>query len=150
VYCRSEAENRRVTRPFGLLLVVSLLAGAGPAGSEPLVDLRATAPARFQLFPAPPAVSQQTTFIDLDGLSSESLVRLAGDSDSVFTLGGPAPSGQPRLRLAVEVNEALLKVLAPDPAVSPTDLRGRIGGDWKPIDAAGRPYQLRLGARLIW
>jgi hypothetical protein len=139
-----------VTRPLGLIVVVFLLAGAGSAGSQPLVDPRATIPARFQLFPAPPAISQQKTFLDLEGLSRESLVRLAGDSDSVFTLGGPAPSGQPRLRLAVEVNEALLKVLAPDPAVDKNDSRGRIGGDWKPIDSAGRPYQLRLGARLIW
>ena len=29
-------------------------------------------------------------------------------------------------------------------------MRGRSGGDWKPIDATGRPYQLRFGARLIW
>jgi hypothetical protein len=139
-----------VTRPFGPLVLMLLLTGTAVANAEPVLDLRAGAPTRFQLFAAPPALDQQKTFVDLDALAGESLVRLAGDSDSVFTLGGPAPSGQPRLRFAIEVNEALLKVLAPDPAVDKNDLRGRIGGDWKPIDAAGRPYQLRLGARLIW
>ena len=139
-----------MTRPFGPLVLVLLFTGTAAAHAEPALDLRAVAPTRFQLFPAPPAIDQQKVFVVLDALAGESLVRLAGDSDSVFTLGGPAPSGQPRLRLAVEVNEALLKVLPPDPAVSPTDTRGRIGGDWKPIDSYGRPYQLRLGARLIW
>ena len=80
----------------------------------------------------------------------ESLVRLPGDPDSLFTLGGPGPSGQARVRLAVEVNEAALKLLAPDPKVESTDFAAGPGGDWKPIDSAGRPYQLRFGARLIW
>lgn len=114
-----------MTRYLGLLVVVSSLASAGVVNADPALDLRAVAPTRFQLFPAPPAIDQQKVFVVLDALAGESLVRLAGDSDSVFTLGGPAPSGQPRLRLAVEVNEALLKVLAPDPAVSPTDTRDR-------------------------
>lgn len=139
-----------MSRPFGPLVLILLFTGTAAANADPVVDLRSAAPARFRLFPAPPAIDKQKPSIDLDALAGESLVRLAGDSDSVFTLGGPAPSGQPRLRLAVEVNEALLKVLAPDPAVDRNDPRGRIGGDWKPIDAAGRPYQLRLGARLIW
>ena len=83
-------------------------------------------------------------------MKAESLVRLPGDPDSVFTLGGPGPSGEPRVRLAVEVNEATLKLLAPDPKVEASDTRPRSGGDWKPIDSAGRPYQLRFGARIIW
>ena len=83
-------------------------------------------------------------------MRAESLVRLPGDADSVFTLGGPGPSGEPRFRLAVEVNEATLKLLAPDPKVEANDTRPRSGGDWKPIDSAGRPYQLRFGARIIW
>ena len=44
----------------------------------------------------------------------------------------------------------MLKALAPDPTIEPNDPKGRAGGDWKPIDARGRPYQLRFGARLIW
>jgi hypothetical protein len=89
-------------------------------------------------------------FTGLDIPKRESFIRLAGDADSVFTLGGPGLSGQARVRLAFEVNEAVLRVLAPDPKVESNDLRGRSGGDWKPIDATGRPYQLRFGARLIW
>ncbi len=82
--------------------------------------------------------------------SGESLVRLPGDPDSVLTLGGPVPSGEPRFRFAIEVNEAVLKLIPPDPRVRPDDTRSRAGGDWQPVDATGRPYQLRLGARLVW
>lgn len=139
-----------MTRTVGFTLASLLLAGAVAAQPEPLVELRDPAAGRFLLFPAPPAAAAVRTFAGLGPPGTESLVRLPGDADSVFTLGGPAPSGQPRLRLAVEVNEVLLKTLAPDPAVDRDDARGRIGGDWKPIDAFGRPYQLRLGARLIW
>lgn len=133
------------------LVVAAIFLGARMAAGEPLVaEPRPAPPQRFQLFPAPPASGVPRTLEGLEQVSVESLVRLPGDSDSVFTLGGPAPSGEPSLRFAVEVNEVLLKVLAPDPSVDPNDLRGRIGGDWKPLDSAGRPYQLRFGARLIW
>jgi hypothetical protein len=90
------------------------------------------------------------TALVLAPVRMESLIRLPGDPDSVVTLGGTALSGEPRLRLAVEVNEVALKVLAPDPTIDAKDAKGRPSADWKPIDATGRPYQLRLGARLIW
>ncbi len=139
-----------MTRWRGLLVVVSSLAHAGVATAQPRTEMPAAALPIFRLFAAPPALEAAAPVAELDATRTDSLVRLPGDADSVFTLGGPAPSGQPRVRLAVEVNEAILRVLAPDPKVESTDLRGRAGGDWKPIDASGRPYQLRLGARIIW
>jgi hypothetical protein len=133
------------------LAPVLLSLGLAPAAvAQPFVEPRAALPQRFQLFPAPPALDAAAPFAALRELRVEYLVRLPGDPDSVFTLGGPSPSGQASLRLAVEVNEVVLKALAPDPKVDATDGRGRSGGDWKPLDAVGRPYQLRFGARLIW
>ena len=82
--------------------------------------------------------------------TQESPFRLPGDSDSVLTLGGRSPSGKLSLRAAVEVNDVVLKAIPPDPAVAPTDARPRASGSWSPLDAWGRPYQLRLGARLVW
>lgn len=139
-----------MTRLRGPLVGVLLLAGAVAALGQPRIELPAGNPQRFQLFAAPPALETSTPLAGFDPTKGESLVRLPGDSDSIFTLGGPGPSGEPRVRLAVEVNEAILRVLAPDPKVESSDQRGRSGGDWKPIDSSGRPYQLRLGARIIW
>ena len=139
-----------MSRWCGLLVVVLSLADAGVAPAQPRAEPPTAAPPLFRLFVAPPALAAAASLAQFDATRAESLVRLPGDSDSVFTLGGPAPSGQPRVRLAVEVNEAILRVLAPDPKIESNDLRGRAGGDWKPIDAWGRPYQLRLGARIIW
>ena len=125
----------------------ALLAEPEPAVSEP----RPAIATPFRLFAAPPALEAEARpFTGLETQRLENLFRLPGDPASVFSLGGPAPSGEPRVRLAVEVNEVLLKVLAPEPHVDPNDSKSRIGGDWKPVDAAGRPYQLRFGARLIW
>lgn len=139
-----------MTRWIGPLVFVLSLAGTVEAGSPPRLELPAGPLQRFRLFAAPPALETAPPLAGLDGEKGESLVRLPGDADSIFTLGGPGPSGEPRIRFAVEVNEAILRVLAPDPKVESSDLRGRSGGDWKPIDASGRPYQLRLGARIIW
>lgn len=83
-------------------------------------------------------------------VATERLLHRAGDPDSVFSLGGDGPSGEARLAAAVEVNEALLRVTAPDPRVSASDPRGRLTGTYLPLDSAGRPYQFRLGARLVW
>ncbi len=77
-------------------------------------------------------------------------LRLPGDPDSLFTLGSPAPSGKLRLMAAFEINDVVLRALRPDPWITPDDPRGRPQGDYSPIDSAGRPYQLRLGARLVW
>ena len=137
-------------RKYGLLVVLLSLAGAAPAIAQSAVEAPSEPPRPFRLFLAPPALQVPAPLAGLGALKSESLVRLPGDADSVFTLGGPGPSGEPRLRLAVEVNEATLKVLSPDPKVEASDTRPRSGGDWKPIDSAGRPYQLRFGARIIW
>lgn len=140
-----------MTRRRGPIVLFVLLAAAAPALAEPKVELRPAAPSLFRLFPDLEGAAAHASFLEAaDAVARESLLRLPGDSDSVLTLGGPAPSGVPRLRLAVEVNEAALKLLAPDPRVESADTRSRAGGDWKPIDAVGRPYQLRLGARLIW
>jgi hypothetical protein len=136
-------------RPIASFLPLAAFASAALAG--PLADLRPVAAQRFQLFPAPPAADAATPLAGLCEPRVEYLLRLPGDPDSVFTLGGPSPSGQASVRLAVEVNEVIPKLLAPDPKVDSSDSRGgRTGGDWKPLDAAGRPYQLRFGARLIW
>ncbi len=137
-------------RRRGLSAVLAGLVGAGAAFAQPLVEMRPALPQRFQLFPAPPAADVAAPLADLRETRIENLVRLPGDPDSLFTLGGPAPSGHPAVRLAVEVNEVLPKALAPDAKVDSNDSRGRAGGDWKPLDAMGRPYQLRFGARLIW
>ncbi|MHB8796942.1 MAG: hypothetical protein ACYDBY_00630 [Thermoanaerobaculia bacterium] len=131
-----------------LVLIASLIAGL--AAADPAVKARAVEGSgfrihfsafAFRLAPLPP---------ELGVFSDESLIRLPGDPDSVLTLGGPVPSGEPRLRFAIEVNEAVLKLIPPDPRVRPDDTRSRAGGDWHPVDATGRPYQLRLGARLVW
>jgi hypothetical protein len=50
----------------------------------------------------------------------------------------------------VDVNEIFLKAIPPDPLVSSSDTRPRAPGSFLPVDNQGRPYQLRLGARLVW
>ncbi len=139
-----------MTRSCGLIFFLASLVGAVAVVAQPFVELPARAPQQFRLFLAPPALQNSAPLSGLDAMKAESLVRLPGDADSVFTLGGPGPSGEPRVRIAVEVNEATLKFLNPDPKVEASDTRPRSGGDWKPIDSAGRPYQLRFGARIIW
>lgn len=139
-----------MTRFHGPLVVLLSLAGAAAVVAQPALDLPAAIAQHFQLFPGPPALTASAPLAGFDPAKGQSLVRLPGDSDSVFTLGGPGPSGEPRIRLSVEVNEAVLKLLSPDPKIEASDTRPRAGGDWKPIDAAGRPYQLRFGARIIW
>ena len=139
-----------MTRRHRPLVVFFCLAGTAAAIAQPRIELPSGTPQHFRLFAAPPALETSAPLAGFDPTKCESLVRLPGDSDSVFTLGGPGPSGEPRVRLAVEVNEAILRILAPDPKVESNDTRSRSGGDWKPIDSSGRPYQLRLGARIIW
>jgi hypothetical protein len=139
-----------VTRWYRPLMVLLPLAGPAAAVDRSLIEAPSAPPQQFRLFLAPPALQPSALLVGLDGAKTESLVRLPGDADSVFTLGGPGPSGEPQFRLAVEVNEATLKVLTPDPKVETSDTRPRSGGDWKPIDATGRTYQLRFGARIIW
>lgn len=139
-----------MTRRRGVLVSFVVLASAAPALAEPRTELRSAVAPQFRVFQDFQPGAQWQTFSSLNAVSRESLVRLPGDADSVLSLGGPGPSGQPRLRIAVEVNEVAPKLLPPDPQVDASDTRSRAGGDWKPIDAIGRPYQLRVGARLIW
>jgi hypothetical protein len=68
----------------------------------------------------------------------------------MFTLGRPSPHGEVHLLAAVEVNEIFLKAIPPNPLVSASDTRPRSPGSVLPVDSQGRPYQLRLGARLVW
>ena len=131
-----------------LALIASLLAGL--AAADPGVKARAAEGTGFRLV-LPTGLFRSTPLpLELGVFSDESLIRLPGDPDSVLTLGGPVPSGEPRIRFAIEVNEAVLKLIPPDLRVRPDDTRSRAGGDWQPVDATGRPYQLRLGARLVW
>ena len=146
----------------GVSVLLALLVARAAAAQDDAVaivhepDAGAQAPAArlklppresFRLFqePAPdPLVSmagatEQTRFLHQQG-----------DPDSLFTLGGPTPGGELHLKAAIEVNEAFLKLVPPDPNVQPNDTRPRAPGSYMPFDAQGRPYQLRLGARLVW
>lgn len=77
-------------------------------------------------------------------------IRQPGDPDSVISPGAATPSRQVALKPAFEVNDILLKAYQPDPTVTPNDNKPRGAGAFSPLDAAGRPFQLRFGARLVW
>ncbi len=103
---------------------------------------------RFRLFSLEPL---STPVLDLSGLPEEKrLFHQQGDPDSLFTLGDPTPQGQVHLKAAIEVNEIFLKAIPPEARVGSPDTRPRAAGSFLPLDASGRPYQLRLGARLVW
>lgn len=104
---------------------------------------------RFQLFPA----DKKRECCELAGRAFSEPKRLLhqpGDPDSLFTIGSPTPHGELRLQAAVEVNDVVLRALAPDLRVDPSDTRFRPAGDYRALDATGRPYQFRLGAKLVW
>jgi hypothetical protein len=144
------------------VLVALFLGGAAAAqeraasrGREP--DAAATTPTAaplrlppvetFRLFPQLEAEAR----LDASRLPDERrLYHQQGDPDSLFTLGRPSPQGEAHVLAAVEVNEIFLKAIPPDPLVSSTDTRPRAAGSFLPIDGQHRPYQLRLGARLVW
>ena len=89
--------------------------------------------------------------LDLSGLPEDKrLFHQQGDPDSLFTLGDPTPEGQVRLKAAIELNEIFLKAIPPDASQGRGDTRPRAAGSFLPLDGSGRPYQLRLGARLVW
>ena len=89
--------------------------------------------------------------LDLSDLPEEKrLFHQAGDPDSLFTLGDPTPEGQLHLKAAIELNEIHLKAIPPDASQGLGETRPRAAGSFLPLDASGRPYQLRLGARLVW
>ena len=145
------------------VLALTLLPAIVAGGVEPLTgdapasqtDTSVPAPAprplllqRFRLFSLEPL---PTPVLDLSGLPEEKrLFHQQGDPDSLFTLGEPTPGGQLHLKAAIEVNEFFLKAIPPDGSVSSVDTRPRAAGSFLPLDGSGRPYQLRLGARLVW
>ena len=136
------------------VLALTLLPAIAAGGAEPQPPAPAAASPRvplverFRLFsielpPAPP--------LDLTGLPDEKrLFHQQGDPDSLFTLGSATPEGQLHLNAAIEVNEIFLKAIPPDARVGAPDTRPRAAGSFLPLDGSGRPYQLRLGARLVW
>ena len=77
-------------------------------------------------------------------------IRQPGDADSVISPGAQTPSREVALKPAFEINDILLKAYTPDALVTPGDNRFRSAGTFSPLDEHGRPYQFRLGARLVW
>lgn len=89
--------------------------------------------------------------LDLSGLPEEKrILHQSGDPDSLFTLGEATPGGEVHLKAAIELNEIFLKAVPPDATKGLGDTRPRAAGSFLPLDVSGRPYQLRLGARLVW
>jgi hypothetical protein len=89
--------------------------------------------------------------LDFSGLPEEKrLLHQQGDPDSLFTLGDSTPGGEVHLKGAIELNEMFLKAVPPDASLGLGDTRPRAAGSFLPLDGSGRPYQLRLGARLVW
>ncbi|HEX7529087.1 MAG TPA: hypothetical protein VF425_08255 [Thermoanaerobaculia bacterium] len=145
------------------VLALTLLPAVAAGGAEPLAgDAKANtvAPGAPAASSRPPLVQQFRLFplelapsptLDLSGLPEEKrLFHQQGDPDSLFTLGDPTPGGQLRLKAAIEINELFLKAVPPDGRVDPADGRPRAAGSFLPMDGSKRPYQLRLGARLVW
>ncbi|MFI5181703.1 MAG: hypothetical protein ACHQPI_09955 [Thermoanaerobaculia bacterium] len=128
-----------------LLALPALAADAPPPSPTPAPTLLGS----FRLFPdlwSPPPIR-----IEGGVHPSETLrIRQPGDPDSVISPGAQGLSHQIRLLPALEINDILLKAYAPDPTLEPNDNRLRAAGAFSPLDKNGRPYQLRLGARLVW
>jgi hypothetical protein len=103
---------------------------------------------RFRLFPELSLSSLR--FGDLVRSPEKVSIRQAGDPDSVISPGAPSPTNELKLIPAFEINDILLKAYSPDANLDPHDNRFRAAGAFSPLDHAGRPYQLRLGARLVW
>ena len=105
---------------------------------------------RFSLFPELSLPPARSPFSGALSAESKRLFHQPGDPDSLFTFSGPSPQGDLRLSAAFDVNDVVLRSIAPDLRVDPADTRPRSPGDYRALDATGRPYQLRLGARLVW
>lgn len=145
------------------VLALTLLPAIAAGGAEPLTGdatANTVAPAPHAASSRPPLVQRFRLFplelpppptLDLSGMPEEKrLFHQQGDPDSLFTLGDPTPGGQVRLKAAIEINELFLKAIPPDGRVGSADTRPRAAGSFLPLDLSGRPYQLRLGARLVW
>lgn len=144
-------------RAWVLAFALIPVAAGGAEPSTPPAALTPDAPA---LPPRPPLVERFRLFslaplplpvLDLSGLPEEKrLFHQQGDPDSLFTLGDPSSDGQVHLKAAIELNEIFLKAIPPDASQGLGDTRPRAAGSFLPLDRSGRPYQLRLGARLVW
>lgn len=131
----------------GVFVLLALLLAGVAAAEDAAVPLLHLPPAEtFRLFPQ----ATPEPRVDLSARENQRLFHQAGDPDSQFTLGKPSPQGEVHLLAVVDVNEIYLKAIPPDPLVSATDTRPRAPGSFLPVDNQGRPYQLRLGARLVW
>ena len=104
---------------------------------------------RFHLFPND-RLGTDRVALSAASYEERRLFHNPGDPDSLFTLGAPTKTGELHLRASFEVNDVVLRAIRPDPLVEATDTRPRAAGDYRALDASGRPYQLRLGARLVW
>ena len=142
------------------ILVLGLIPAAAAGGAGPPTPPAALVPDAPAVPPRPPLVERFRLFslapfplpvLDLSGLPEEKRpFHQPGDPDSLFTLGDSTPEGQVHLKAAVELNEIFLKAVPPDATQGRGDLRPRAAGSFLPFDGSGRPYQLRLGARLVW
>jgi hypothetical protein len=119
-----------------------------PTQDAPAAPQRPPLVERFRLFSFTPL---PLPVLDLSGLTEEKrLFHQSGDPDSLFTLGDSTPEGQVHLKAAIELNEIFLKAIPPDASQGFGETRPRAAGSFLPLDGSGRPYQLRLGARLVW
>lgn len=142
------------------VLVFALIPAASAGGAEPSTPPTAPMPDAPAVPPRPPLIERFRLFslallplpvLDLSGLPEEKrLLHQQGDPDSLFTLGDPTPDGRLHLKAAIELNEIFLKAIPPDSSQGFGDTRPRAAGSFLPLDGSGRPYQLRLGARLVW
>ena len=142
------------------VLAFALIPAVAAGGAEPSTPPSAPTPDAPAGPPRPPLVEQFHLFsfmplplpvLDLSGLPEEKRqLHQSGDPDSLFTLGDSTPEGQVHLRAAIELNEIHLKAIPPDASQGLGETRPRAAGSFLPLDGSGRPYQLRLGARLVW
>ena len=144
---------RRVAFP---VLVVVLLAALVSAPA--MADDQAAVPAT----PQPASLLRVfKAFSDLTALQLPRLpwavkpplqlkIRQPGDADSVISPGAQTPSREVALKPAFEINDNLLKTYTPDAFVQSGERHLRTAGAFSPLDEHGRPYQFRLGARLVW
>jgi hypothetical protein len=121
---------------------------AAPTPDTPAAPSRPPLVERFRLFSF---TALPLPVPDVSGPPEEKrLFHQPGDPDSLFTLGDATPEGQLHLKAAIELNEIFLKAIPPDASQGLRDTRPRAAGSFLPLDGSGRPYQLRLGARLVW
>ena len=142
------------------VLALTLLPAVAAGGTEPSEAPTVPAPGLPALPPRAPLVERFRLFslttlplpvLDFSGLPEEKrLLHQPGDPDSLFTLGDSTPGGEVHLKAAIELNEMFLKAVPPDASLGLGDTRPRAAGSFLPLDGSGRPYQLRLGARLVW